>query len=57
MYSRSKEKKGGGNIPTNSNKNYRREIKLVPINMDYCLLQFDALKIVSGVPSSWGVCN
>ena len=32
MYSRSK------------NTNYRTEMKLVPIIMDYCLLQFDALK-------------
>ena len=26
------------------NTNYRTERKLVPIIMDYCLLQFDALK-------------
>ena len=26
------------------NANYRRDMKLVPVNMDYCLLQFDALK-------------
>ena len=26
------------------NANYRTEMKLVPITMDYCLLQFDALK-------------
>ena len=41
MYSRSKKKQ---NTPTNSNTNYRREMKLIPINMDYCLLQFDPLK-------------
>ena len=34
------------NPPINSNKNQRRELKLVPINMDYCLLQFHALKFV-----------
>ena len=26
------------------NTNYRREMKLVPINKNYCLLEFDALK-------------
>ena len=35
--------------PINSNTNYRREIKLIPINMDYCLLQFDAVKFFLGV--------
>ena len=30
--------------PVNFNTNYRGEIKLIPINMNYCLLQFDALK-------------
>ena len=34
------------NAPTNFNKMYRREMKLVPINMDYSLLQFGALKLV-----------
>ena len=29
--------------------NYRTEMKLVPIIMDYCLLQFDALKFFLGV--------
>ena len=29
--------------------NYRREMKLVLIIMDYCLLQFDILKIFLGV--------
>ena len=29
---------------TNFNTNYRRELKLIPINMDYFLLQFDAIK-------------
>ena len=33
-----------GTPPTNSNTNYRREMKLLPINMDYCLLQFGAIK-------------
>ena len=30
--------------PIHFNTNYRTEIKLVPIVMDYCLLQFHALK-------------
>ena len=34
--------------PTNSNTN-QREMKLVPMNMAYCLYQFDALKFVLGV--------
>ena len=32
------------NTAINSNVNYRREMMLVQINTDYCLLQFDALK-------------
>ena len=52
-----KGKKKKRNTPTNFNTNYRREIKLVPINMDYCLFQFDALKFVLGGPSTWGVCT
>ena len=32
------------NTPTNSNTNYRRKMKLVPMNVEYFLLQFDALK-------------
>ena len=43
-----------GTPPTNSNTNYRRKIKLVPNNKDYCLLQFDAQKFVLGDPSIWG---
>ena len=37
-----KEKKK--NTPINFVANYQREIKLISINMDYFLLQFDALK-------------
>ena len=37
------KKKGGGH-PINSNTKYHRGMKLIPINMDYCLLQFDAVK-------------
>ena len=37
------------NIPINFNTNYRKEIKVIPINMDYCLLQFDTLKFFLGV--------
>ena len=29
------------NTRINLNTNYRREMNLIPINMDYCLLQFD----------------
>ena len=32
------------NISIYFNTNYRTEMKLVPINMDYYLLQFDVLK-------------
>ena len=37
-----------GTPPINSVTNYRREMKLIPINMDYSLLQFDSLKFVLG---------
>ena len=37
------------NTSINSNKNYPREMELVPINMDYSQLQFDASKIFLGV--------
>ena len=37
------------NIPIYFYTNYRAEKKLVPIIMDYCLLQFDALKFFLGV--------
>ena len=33
----------------NSNTNYRRDMKLIPMNTDYCLLQFDVLKFFLGV--------
>ena len=46
LYSLSKRKQ---NIPINSNTNYRREMKPEPINNDYCLPEFDALKFVLGV--------
>ena len=36
------------NIPIYFNINYRTEMKLVPIIMDYCLLQFDASKFFLG---------
>ena len=42
-----KKKKRNNSI--NSVRNYRREMKLIPIDVDYCLLQFDALKIFLGV--------
>ena len=34
------------NIPINFDTNYRRDMKLIPVNMDYCVLQFDALKFI-----------
>ena len=46
MYSRSKKKQ---NTPIYFNANYRTEMKLVPIIMDYCLLQFDVLKFSLGI--------
>ena len=45
MFSQSKKKR---NIPSNFNTNYRKEMKLVQINMDYCLLSFDAFKFSLG---------
>ena len=45
MYSSSKKKR---NTSIYFNKNYRTEIKLVPIITDYCLFQFDALKFFLG---------
>ena len=47
MYSQSKKKKW--NTQINFNTNYHREMKLVQINLDYCLLQFDALKLLLAV--------
>ena len=43
-----------GTPPINSVTNYRREMKLIPINMDYSLLKFDALKFFLGVPLHGG---
>ena len=37
------------NTPIYFNTNYHTEMKLVPIIMDYCLPQFDALKVFLGV--------
>ena len=47
MHSRSK--KIESNTPINCNADYRREMKLISINMDYCLLQVDELKFSLGV--------
>ena len=44
-----KKKKRKQNIPINSNKNHRKEMKLVPIIMDYFLLQFTVLKFYLGI--------
>ena len=40
MYSKSNKKR---NTPIYFNINYRSEMKLLPIEEDYCLLSFDAL--------------
>ena len=37
------------NAPIYFNTNYRTEMKLVPIIMDYCVLQLDALEFVFGL--------
>ena len=46
MYTRLKEKR---NTPIYFNTNFHTETKLVPIIIDYCLLNFDALKFFLGV--------
>ena len=43
------------NTPIYFNINYRKESKLVPIIMGYCLLQFDALKFFLRVCLHGGV--
>ena len=40
-----KKRKINRNIPIYFNTNFRTEMKLVPIIMDYYLLQFDALQL------------
>ena len=35
--------------PINLYTNYRRETQFIPINMHYCLVQFDALKFFIGI--------
>ena len=42
-------KKKKMNTHINSNTNYCRETKLIPINMDHCLPKFNALKFLLGV--------
>ena len=39
-----KKKRKKKNTPIYFKTNYRTEMKQIPIIMDYCLLQFDALK-------------
>ena len=54
-YNRSNKKQ---NTPINSNTNYPRELKLVPINTNYCLFQLDALKIFLRVHlHGWSLLN
>ena len=45
-YNRSKNKR---NTIIYFNTNYRKGMKVVPIIVDYCLLQFDALNVFLGV--------
>ena len=45
LYSKTKK----GNTPIYFNTNYPTGMKLVPIIIGYCLLQFDALKFFLGV--------
>ena len=56
-YSWSKTTTTTTKIPINSVINIRKEIKLIPINMNYCLLQFDKLNLFLGGPSTWRVSN
>ena len=49
MYVQSVKEKQQKKTIINSNTSYRREMKFVPINMDYCLLQFDASNFFSGI--------
>ena len=37
------------NTPNNFNTNYRRKMKLAPVNMDYCMPQFNALIFFTGI--------
>ena len=43
------QKKKKRNTSIYFNANYRTEMKLVPVIMGYCLLQFDTLKFFLGV--------
>ena len=50
MYSQSvSQKKEKKNTLIYFNTNYRTEMKPIPINIDYCLLQFDAIQFFLGV--------
>ena len=51
MYGRLKK---GGTPFNNSNRNYRREMKLIPRNMDCILLQFDDIQFFLGYVSMGG---
>ena len=44
-----KNKKRKRNTPIYFKKNYRTGMKLLPLLIDYCLLQFDALRFFLGV--------
>ena len=54
MLFKKKKKKKKRKFPIYFNTIYCTEMKLVPIMMDYSLLQFDTLKIFLGGPSTWG---
>ena len=49
------DQKRNWNTPINSSTNNRSEMKLVPIIMDYCRLQFNALKFFFVVPLHEGL--
>ena len=40
----------------NSNKKYRREMKLIPFNIDYCVLHFDVLIFFLRISGQGGEC-
>ena len=52
-YGRSKERKKKQFTSLNSNANYCAPMKLVPMNMDYCLLWFGAWKFYLDVCLHW----
>ena len=57
VYSRSREEEKKKQITfIYSNTNYRKKMKLVPIIMYYCPLQFDALNVFLKLSLHGGLC-